>query len=162
MSLQLAVAVDNFIGPRKEDWFRGTRMKPVPKNNDFYIRIPISHKPIEDLDIEPIKFLLMDETDGLGWSLDKANYIGELYRTFLFLIYKYPDDGVVPTREIDSFWHYHILDTRKYHEDCKKIFGHYIHHNPYLGFRGDGDALELQRKFSHTKMLIRREFPGLA
>jgi len=137
-------------------------MRPVPINNEIYIRLPIDYEPIAELDLEPIKFLLMDKVDGLGWDLSRANYIGELYRSFLYLIYKYPDDGVVPTPEIDKFWHFHILDTQKYHQDCQEIFGKYIHHNPYLGFRGDGDDVELQRKFSHTRMLIRKEFPGLA
>lgn len=39
-------------------------------------------------------------------------------------------DHLVPTRDIDTVWHYHILDTHKYASDCKVVFGYFLHHNP--------------------------------
>ena len=34
--------------------------------------------------------------------------------------------------DVDEFWHQHILDTRKYRDDCENIFGHYMDHTPGL------------------------------
>ncbi len=32
--------------------------------------------------------------------------------------------------EIDLFWHEHILDTKKYKQDCEMVFGRFLHHVP--------------------------------
>jgi hypothetical protein len=49
---------------------------------------------------------------------------------FLYLMYLYPEQPIIPTREIDIVWHFHILDTRKYAFDCKILFGYFLHHRP--------------------------------
>lgn len=36
----------------------------------------------------------------------------------------------VPNKQIDEMWHEHILDTRKYSDDCQTVFGYYLHHTP--------------------------------
>jgi len=43
-----------------------------------------------------------------------------------------------PTREIDEFWHQHILDTLAYEESMHGMGGIFIHHNP----RGGNDRTE--------------------
>lgn len=105
---------------------------------------------IDALNLESIKFRLMDKEDGLGWSLEKADEVEREYKKFLFLSSAYKDTPLCPSKEIDKFWHYHILDTQKYHEDCMNAFGCFIHHIPYLGLRGDADK-ELQIQ-THKKM----------
>lgn len=35
-----------------------------------------------------------------------------------------------PTQEIDSAWHFFILNTREYAAYCKERFGTFIHHVP--------------------------------
>ena len=55
-------------------------------------------------------------------------------------------------------WHYHILDTEKYAEDCRDIFGYFVHHFPYFGMRGDEDAQHLQAAFVETQELYVKEF----
>ena len=39
---------------------------------------------------------------------------------------------VVPTKEIDSVWHLHMLDPVSYYEDCMGCHGKIIGHNPAL------------------------------
>lgn len=80
------------------------------------------------------------------------------YRKFLFLNHKHPESTVVPSKDVDKFWHYHILDTRKYADDCQKIFGYFLHHFPYFGMRGDEDAYQLQDAFRQTNDMFYREF----
>ncbi|HSW20197.1 MAG TPA: hypothetical protein VLJ86_23450, partial [Ramlibacter sp.] len=60
--------------------------------------------------------------------------------------------------DIDRFWHMHILDTRKYAADCEASFGHFVHHFPYLGLRGEEDAQALQAAFLQMQALYVQEF----
>ena len=74
----------------------------------------------------------------------------------LYIWFKYTDKILPPSEDIDEFWHYHILDTKKYHQDCFKIFGCYRHHNPYFGFGDNKPAL--MEAFADTLTLYIKEF----
>ncbi|MES2299633.1 MAG: hypothetical protein V4582_21525 [Pseudomonadota bacterium] len=97
-------------------------------------------KGIYELDLEPIKVKLMHVESGEGWSLEKANAVEIAYRRFLVLMKKYPSEQTAPLVDVDTFWHYHILDTMKYASDCAHAFGYFLHHFPYIGLRGADDA----------------------
>jgi len=109
------------------------------------------------LDLQPIKVKLMEPEEGEGWTREKVEQVDELYRRFLFLSVT-RDEPIVPTRDIDKFWHAHILDTRKYADDCERTFGFFLHHFPYFGMRGAADASALQEAFERTKQIYRDEF----
>ncbi|VXB29330.1 conserved hypothetical protein [Massilia sp. 9I] len=97
---------------------------------------------IETLDLAPIKMKLMHVESGEGWSSLRANAVEAEYRRFLHLMKKYPDSGASPSVDVDTFWHYHILDTMKYALDCETVFGYFLHHYPYVGIgasANDGD-----------------------
>ena len=96
-------------------------------------------KAVMQLDLEPIKMKLMHVESGEGWSLDKANAVEKEYRRFLCLMKLYPEEDTAPLVDVDTFWHYHILDTMKYAVDCEQVFGYFLHHYPYVGMRGDDD-----------------------
>jgi len=91
------------------------------------------YAPFKALDLNPIKTKLMHEASGEGWSEARTNAVETEYRRFLFLMKKYPDAGASPTVDVDTFWHYHILDTMKYARDCEAVFGFFLHHYPYVG-----------------------------
>lgn len=97
---------------------------------------------IERLDLAPIRFKIACKEDGLGWTEEHAARVEQGYRRFLILLARHPALQLAPTQDIDKFWHAHILDTRKYAADCDEIFGEFVHHYPYLGLRGDLDALQ--------------------
>lgn len=113
---------------------------------------------IAALDLEPIKVKLMHEESGEGWTLERANAIECEYRRFLFLMKKYPHEQTAPLVEVDIFWHYHILDTMKYHADCDAVFGHYLHHFPYIGLRGEDDEAAHLRVGQRMKELYEDTF----
>ncbi|TSC83579.1 MAG: hypothetical protein G01um101417_489 [Parcubacteria group bacterium Gr01-1014_17] len=113
---------------------------------------------ITALNLDPIKIKLLCSDDGPGWDRAKIECVEKRYRQFLVLNLKHRDHPIVPTKEIDTFWHTHILDTMKYAEDCQKIFGRFLHHFPYFGMRGKEDARQLQEAFAETKDLFVREF----
>lgn len=80
------------------------------------------------------------------------------YRRFLTLHVRYPGRTLVPSALIDLVWHYHILDTRKYIADCERLFGEYLHHDPYFGIGGDESRRENEAAWEDTKQLWQSEF----
>lgn len=107
------------------------------------------------LDLEPIKFKLVKED---GYSLEDVSILEKWYHRFLFLTFKYKTQPIVVSEAIDAFWHHHILDTRKYAEDCEVVFGELLHHFPYFGLRGDDDQRALRSAYQNTLELMREEF----
>jgi hypothetical protein len=97
---------------------------------------------IHALDLEPIKFKLMAKDGDDKWSQEQADLNEKGYRQFLILIAKYPGESIAPSKDVDKFWHGHILDTMKYAEDCHNVFGFFLHHFPYLGMRDEEDVEE--------------------
>ncbi len=113
---------------------------------------------IHALDLAPIKFKLMDKEEGHGWSRAYADHIEIEYKRFLTLLVKYPEASIAPSKDVDKFWHGHILDTLKYAEDCNHVFGYFLHHFPYFGMRGDEDAANLAAAAATMNRLYRQEF----
>lgn len=86
---------------------------------------------IHQLEFDYIIRLMMNEKYFLPpWESAEVLHCRKLYKRFLILNKKYPNEIIVPTREIDEFWHNHILHTQEYYNDCMAIFGHYRHHTP--------------------------------
>jgi len=117
-----------------------------------------AEQAIAELDLNMVKMKLMDKTEGKGWDPDKVNDIELRYKRFLLLNATVPDVDIVPTTDVDTMWHYHILDTQAYAMDCQRIFGEFFHHFPYFGLRGPEDAADLQRAFTATCALYERTF----
>lgn len=89
------------------------------------------------------------------WTESDAAHCCQLYKNFLILLKKHLPLSLVPTREIDEFWHNHILYTQNYFHDCGQIFGHYLHHEPASP---DESPEELVNNFQITKELYLQEF----
>lgn len=116
------------------------------------------YQAIAELDFSAIKFKLMHRTFGEGWSQAKADAMETEYRRFLYLQYAFPNEQTAPTLDVDTFWHYHILDTMKYAADCDKAFGHFLHHYPYLGLMEDDEPdVELEAG-NRTRALYEQAF----
>ena len=117
-----------------------------------------SFKTIADLNLDAIKVKLMHRESGEGWSLEKANAVEFEYRRFLILMKQFPEEETAPLMDVDTFWHYHILDTLKYAEDCEQVFGYFLHHFPYIGLRGEDDEAAHQRVGERMKQLYEQTF----
>ena len=113
---------------------------------------------IEALDLGPIKLKLMDPEEGQGWSREYVERMETAYKRFLTLLVKFPHESIAPTKDVDKFWHGHILDTMKYADDCQNVFGYFLHHFPYFGMRGEQDAADLQAAGENMHALYEREF----
>ena len=117
-----------------------------------------SFQAIADLDLEPIKVKLMHDESGEGWTLKKANAVEFEYRRFLYLMKTFPQEQTAPLFDVDTFWHYHILDTMKYAVDCQAVFGYFLHHFPYIGLRGEDDVEAHHRVGERMKELYEATF----
>jgi len=117
---------------------------------------------IHGLDLEPIKFKLVNGDGEPGWTVAEVDRVEVEYKKFLVLNLKNRASqrvqSVVPTKEVDKFWHTHILDTMKYEADCQLCLGFFLHHFPYLGLRGPEDALVLKNRFRESTEYYREEF----
>lgn len=116
---------------------------------------------IAALDLTPIKTKLMHKESGEGWSLNHANAIETEYRRFLYLMKAFPHVQTAPLVDVDTFWHYHILDTMKYARDCEQAFGYFVHHYPYLGLAGENDVEQQRQAGERMRELYESTF-GIA
>jgi hypothetical protein len=113
---------------------------------------------IAAISFDMIKQKLQDEDEGLGWSESECEQAESEYIKFVALKRAYPGKEIVPHKQIDQFWHFHILDTEKYAKDCKEVLGYFLHHYPYFGMNGEHDMQNLIDAFEETKALYKLHF----
>lgn len=121
-------------------------------------RFDAVRQAVMQLDLSSIKAKLMHAASGEGWSQDKADAVEREYRRFLCLMTTFPDEQLAPLVDVDTFWHYHILDTMKYARDCQQAFGYFLHHYPYLGLGGEDDEQEREDTGERTRSLYEALF----
>jgi hypothetical protein len=99
------------------------------------------YRQIELIDLEKVKKKLMSAVrhGGQEWDEDLTEEAVDFYRKFLTLCTFYKGLKFVPTGDIDTVWHQHILDTKKYQNDCKEYLGFFLHHNPNYSPETAGD-----------------------
>jgi len=79
------------------------------------------------MDFSDIKFAMV--SSGAYETVEEADEAEKNYKRFLALN-KILNSSLVPAKNVDKFWHNHILDTRRYHQDMHAFFGHMFHHSP--------------------------------
>src|SRR5437660_3407882 len=127
----------------------------------------LPHRPVEQviaainaLGLESVKVRMMDPELGEGWTREYAEGIERGYRTYLSMLAKYPDHAVdiLLSKDVDEFWHTHILQTIKYHDDCESVFGKYLHHAPHIGELTAADIAKREALAEKTRRLYEGEF----
>src|SRR5205809_1056870 len=133
------------------------------------MKTKLTNRPVEQvmaairaLDLEPIKLRVMDPELGEGWTREYAESIERAYRNYLIILAKHPEDieEIVVSKDVDKFWHTHILHTMKYTEDCEGVFGCYLHHSPHGRERTPAEAKARAASIEKTRNLYQREFGG--
>lgn len=120
VSIILLVAV---LGYALVQW---TRLRAGPP-------LPTKRRRIAALELEPVRQKAIKRH---GWDDAKATILEAEYRDFLILLAENDGKTVSPwSDDLDLFWHEHILDTQRYAQDCKWIFGHFIQHDPHIDKR---------------------------
>src|SRR5262249_27325823 len=110
------------------------------------------------LDLSNVRMKLADPEEGHGLAERELDLREQEYRRFLALHMAFPGMDVVPCKIVAEIWHQHILDTYAYQQDCDAIFGHFLHHFPYFGMRGDDDAQALNDAYVETIARYRDAF----
>jgi hypothetical protein len=90
-------------------------------------------------------------------SRQTLELVEERYRKFLFLVSKYPDIALAPSRDIDEVWHAHMLNPRAYSADCIRLFGDLLDHDGGFGMN-DFELPNLIDLFDRTAILWEQEF----
>lgn len=126
------------------------------------LKDPALDKAIEYVNHLDLSYLIRKMTDENyflpRWTQEDALLGLRLYKNFLILSRKYPGEIFVPSKEIDEFWHNHILATRQYHQDCEAIFGYYYHHDPMDLQNNEAGRQELVALFEKTQTFYFKEF----
>lgn len=126
-------------------------------------QVMTSFEVVKRIDFSQIRFKLAHDDHGTKWTSERIERAELLYIAFLSILHAYRNDNitVAPPVLVDEYWHQHILDTRKYFEDCKHIFGEYLHHFPYFGLRGPDDASDLEQAGSTLHALMTIHFGSI-
>lgn len=80
------------------------------------------------------------------WTREKREQEARRYEMFLCLSAKHPGKRATPTREIDEFWHLHMLHPCAYVADSMRIFGRIFDHDGGFGI-GPGELPILKTAF---------------
>jgi len=109
---------------------------------------------IDHLDLDEIEAKAMEV---YRWRRPRARRADLWYRNFLWLCYKHGSPLAAIGKDADDLWHVHILDTRKYAADCRKIFGRLLNHTPLYG----PPSAPQRAVFKRSKQLYKEEFGKL-
>jgi hypothetical protein len=112
---------------------------------------------VDAIDLAPINKVLQHENPTF-WTDARLAATEADYRRLLVLNVLYPSDTLVVNKILDDYWHQHILDTRKYAEDCEAVFGYMLHHYPYFGINGSDDRRRQREGFAMTQQLWEETF----
>lgn len=134
-----------------------TNLQLIIKEGEFVNQNEIENTMnlINSISFETISFKLEKE---YMWSSEATCRALVLYKQWLALQKYYPNLSFAPSELVDEYWHMHILDTRKYMEDCALIFGEYLHHYPYFGLTEVENQDTLKEGFELTKKLYLHHF----
>lgn len=86
------------------------------------------------------------------WSREQREESLRRYRLWLALKQRHPGARLAPTRDIDLFWHLHMLSPVAYYRDCIRLFGKLLDHDGGFG-KGEGELPELRAVFTRTAQL---------
>lgn len=106
---------------------------------------------ILELNLEPIAFLVALTEH---WDVARIDAAELEYRCFLQLARDFPDRPLAPSRDVDIFWHCHVLTLGLYLEHCQKVFGRPLLHWPFSGALGEADAARQRARFEESRELI--------
>jgi hypothetical protein len=109
-----------------------TAKSPVCYSSEIHLRLALWNTDT----------LCQDACHKLGLSPSQAVEAVELYKQFWVLLARYPQIPLVPPAVVDRIWHLHILDTRRYREDCLFLVGEFVDHQPHRGEISESGEVE--------------------
>lgn len=86
------------------------------------------------------------------WTREQRERSLDRYLRWLALKQLFPRARFAPTRDIDLFWHLHMLSPVAYYDDCMRLFGRILDHDGGFG-KGEGELAPLRAAFERTATL---------
>mgnify|MGYP000185409228 FL=1 len=120
---------------------------------------PSNFEPFAQLDLSDVVARVEEEHS--DWTPERLETAEQEYRKWLFLCSVAPKGtplgmGATPgSMDVDEIWHNHILFTRKYMRDCRKLCGRFVHHTPAT--KADKESGDRSR-FADTQRLYLANF----
>lgn len=113
--------------------------------------------PAAAVDVAPISVDLMassyrSDDFPQDWPCEQRQRSLRRYVRWLQLKQRHPSRPMAPTRDIDLFWHLHMLSPVAYHRDCMRLFGQVLDHDGGFG-KADGELDVLKAVFLATGRL---------
>jgi hypothetical protein len=93
-----------------------------------------------------------------GWKRKQIAAAISDYCKYLFLGFQNPGEVLIPTTQIDAVLHAHLSLGIQFDEDCKRLLGCVVHHQPGLGNGDDADRQEWLMAFQRTSQLFQKAF----
>lgn len=84
-----------------------------------------------------------------GWTEVECAVAYHRYLKWLALKLQHPESRFAPTRDIDFFWHLHMLAPVAYNRDCLRWFGRLLDHDGGFG-KGPGELPRLKKVYEQT------------
>lgn len=91
------------------------------------------------------------------WTDEQRRTSLRRYVQWLTLKRDNPRSRLAPTRDIDLFWHLHMLRPVAYHRDCMRLIGRILDHDGGFG-KGEGELPQLQEVFTITAEMWEARF----
>ena len=91
------------------------------------------------------------------WTEARTRAALEGYEKFLRLAAENPGQPVAPTRDIDEFWHLHMLHPQAYYNDCQRLFGQILDHDGGFGKEPEEQPI-LANHFRQTAQLWEKTY----
>lgn len=91
------------------------------------------------------------------WTKEQRERALLRYFKWLQLKLRNPKARLAPTRDIDHFWHLHMLSPVAYYKDCMRLFGRLLDHDGGFG-KGAGELPILQKVFKRTAQMWEEEY----
>lgn len=113
---------------------------------------------LNKLDFGPLTHKLMHPEDRPGLSFEQSLDAVKKYKGFLFLCHANPGKTLSPSRYVDHVWHSHMADSELYMVQTSMLFGHFLHHFPYFGKRGESDRTDLFAAAEFTRQQAEYHF----
>jgi hypothetical protein len=95
-------------------------------------------KNTPQLDLTPIRLKVARENAHL--TAEQLDDLEDRYLKFLMLCRDEPNVRHEPEKDVDLYWHAHILHTKQYAADCYRYFGYFLHHEPNANGEGCDDG----------------------
>lgn len=115
---------------------------------------------VQHLDLSSIVSVLMESKVDPRWSQTQTVEAIAQYLAFLYLVDRYPHLQLIPDSNVEQVWRYHLLNPKKYAEDCQILFGYKIDYSLYLDLKSTQGDYDHLKAYALTQVLLAKHFSG--